>query len=173
MFGYAFNISKCKGFRRCIEACINENNLDRNADTQYIRIFEIEDGVIDVLVDRFDEVPSPYTLVLFQQKAGAMSRGRPDQTAFGHRSDRFMFAAISGWDNPSQAEANIAWTRRLAAELEPYSSGGEYVNELGPDDPPAHIRASFGTNFDRLRELKTKYDPSNLFRHTQNIAPNG
>ena len=48
MFGYAFNISKCKGYRRCVEACINENNLDRNADTQYIRIFEMEDGVVDL-----------------------------------------------------------------------------------------------------------------------------
>jgi len=48
VFGYAFNISKCQGFRSCIEACINENNLDRNADTQYIRIFEMEDGVIDL-----------------------------------------------------------------------------------------------------------------------------
>ena len=47
MFGYAFNISKCKGFRRCVEACINENNLDRRADTQYIRIFEMEDGEVD------------------------------------------------------------------------------------------------------------------------------
>ena len=48
VFGYAFNISKCKGFRSCVEACINENNLDRKADTQYIRIFEMEDGVIDL-----------------------------------------------------------------------------------------------------------------------------
>jgi molybdopterin-containing oxidoreductase family iron-sulfur binding subunit len=48
VFGYAFNISKCQGFRRCVEACINENNLDRSADTQYIRIFEMEDGVIDL-----------------------------------------------------------------------------------------------------------------------------
>src|SRR6266511_2288488 len=48
VFGYAFNISKCKGFRRCVEACINENNLDRSAATQYIRIFEMEDGVVDL-----------------------------------------------------------------------------------------------------------------------------
>jgi Fe-S-cluster-containing dehydrogenase component len=48
MFGYAFNISKCKGFRSCVEACINENNLDRQAETQYIRIFEMEDGVLDL-----------------------------------------------------------------------------------------------------------------------------
>jgi molybdopterin-containing oxidoreductase family iron-sulfur binding subunit len=61
LFGYAFNISKCKGYRSCVEACINENNLDRAADTQYIRIFEMEDGV--VALDRADagfehEVPA-------------------------------------------------------------------------------------------------------------------
>ncbi len=48
VFGYAFNISKCKGFRSCVEACIHENNLDRKAATQYIRIFEMPDGVIDL-----------------------------------------------------------------------------------------------------------------------------
>ena len=48
VFGYAFNISKCRGYRSCIEACINENNLDRAADTQYIRIFEMKDGVVDL-----------------------------------------------------------------------------------------------------------------------------
>jgi molybdopterin-containing oxidoreductase family iron-sulfur binding subunit len=46
LFGYAFNISKCKGYRKCVEACINENNLDRAAGTQYIRIFEKENGVV-------------------------------------------------------------------------------------------------------------------------------
>ena len=48
LFGYAFNISKCKGFRSCVEACINENNLDRRADTQYIRIFEMENGEVNL-----------------------------------------------------------------------------------------------------------------------------
>jgi molybdopterin-containing oxidoreductase family iron-sulfur binding subunit len=62
LFGYAFNISKCKGYRQCIEACINENNLDRRSDMQYIRIFETDRGVIDL--NRADatfqhEVPAP------------------------------------------------------------------------------------------------------------------
>jgi Fe-S-cluster-containing dehydrogenase component len=48
LFGYAFNISKCKGFRNCVEACVNENNLDRASGAHYIRIFEMEDGVIDL-----------------------------------------------------------------------------------------------------------------------------
>jgi Fe-S-cluster-containing dehydrogenase component len=47
-FGYAFNISKCKGYRSCVEACINENNLDRKAATQYIRIFEMKNGTVDL-----------------------------------------------------------------------------------------------------------------------------
>ena len=48
LYGYAFNVSKCKGYRRCVEACINENNLDRRQDTQYIRIFEMENGVVNL-----------------------------------------------------------------------------------------------------------------------------
>jgi Fe-S-cluster-containing dehydrogenase component len=48
VFGYAFNISKCKGFRNCVAACVNENNLDRASGAHYIRIFEMEDGVIDL-----------------------------------------------------------------------------------------------------------------------------
>jgi molybdopterin-containing oxidoreductase family iron-sulfur binding subunit len=48
MFGYAFNISRCKGYRSCVEACINENNLDRRADTQYIRIFEMEGNEVNL-----------------------------------------------------------------------------------------------------------------------------
>ncbi|HSA55151.1 MAG TPA: 4Fe-4S dicluster domain-containing protein [Gemmatimonadaceae bacterium] len=48
VFGYAFNISRCKGFRSCVEACINENNLDRRAATQYIRIFEMKNGEVDL-----------------------------------------------------------------------------------------------------------------------------
>ena len=48
LFGYAFNISKCKGYRSCVEACINENNLDRRAGTEYIRIFEVEGSEVNL-----------------------------------------------------------------------------------------------------------------------------
>ena len=48
VFGYAFNISKCQGYRNCVSACVAENNQDRNSRMQYIRIFEMEDGVVDL-----------------------------------------------------------------------------------------------------------------------------
>lgn len=132
---------------------------------------EIQDGAIEVLVDRFAEVPSPYTLIILQQKSGAMARGRADQTAFGHREDQFAAVLFSGWDDPAEAEANIAWTRRLAQDLEPFGAGGEYINDLGPQETPDHLRVSFGANYGRLVQLKNKWDPTNLFRHTQNIKP--
>lgn len=47
LFGYAFNISRCKGYMDCVEACVKENNLDRNSKTQYIRVFEMESGQQD------------------------------------------------------------------------------------------------------------------------------
>jgi FAD/FMN-containing dehydrogenase len=132
---------------------------------------EIQEGAIEALVDAFAEVPSPASIILLQQKSGAMARGRADQTAFGHREDQFAAVLFSGWDDPTQAEANIGWTRRLAQDLEPFGSGGEYINELGPMDRPDHVRASFGANYDRLAALKEQWDPTNVFRHTQNLKP--
>jgi len=57
VYGYAFNISKCEGYRNCVQACVEENNLDREAGTQYIRIFEIEDGSS---VDDLDHADATY-----------------------------------------------------------------------------------------------------------------
>jgi hypothetical protein len=132
---------------------------------------EINAGAAEVIVKRFAEVPSPHSIIFLQQKSGAMARGPGDRTAFGHREDLYGGNIISGWDDPSQAEANISWTRQLGQELEAFGSGGEYINELGTTDPEERIRASFGQNYDRLVSLKQKYDPENLFRHTQNIRP--
>lgn len=131
----------------------------------------IQDGAVDAIINGFAEVPSPFSIIVLQQKSGAMARGRPDQTAFGHRDDQYSAVLMSGWEDPAAAEANISWARQVALNLEPFGSGGEYINELGPDDSDHHIRASFGTNFTRLAELKNRYDPANLFRHTQNIRP--
>jgi hypothetical protein len=129
----------------------------------------IMDGAVDAIVDGFAEVPSPHTGVIIQQKSGAMARGRPDQTAFGHREDPYSAVIFSGWEDPAEAEVNMSWARRLAQALEPFGSGGEYINELGRAEPEDRLRASFGVNFERLVQLKNRYDPGNLFRHTQNL----
>ena len=65
------------------------------------------------------------------------------------------------------------WTRELWQALRPYTTGGVYVNDIGreEEDGADQVRAAYGANYPRLAELKQKYDPTNLFRHNQNIKP--
>src|SRR5207244_2251185 len=109
--------------------------------------------------------------VVIQYKGGEMARGAPDRTAFGHRDARHLFVIFSGWDDPTDSDRHVQWTRDFADEMKPFGAGGEYVNDLGieADEGSAHIKEAFGANYDRLVAIKTKYDPANLFRHNQNI----
>jgi FAD/FMN-containing dehydrogenase len=134
---------------------------------------DIADGTIDALAASFAEVSSPHTIVLLQQKGGEMARGPGDRTAFGHRDARYNLVLFAGWEDPRESEVHIAWTRRLARAVEPFAAGGEYVNDLGleADEGADRIKAAFGANYARLVALKSQYDPTNLFRHNQNIPP--
>jgi FAD/FMN-containing dehydrogenase len=133
---------------------------------------EIPDHAIDTLVDHFAKVPSPRTAIQFQQFGGAVSRVREDATAFGHRQDgEYDFIILSLWQNSSDDNANISWTRELWDAMKPFSPGGVYINNLGDDEPEGRVRAAYGPNYDRLVEMKNKYDPTNLFRLNQNIKP--
>jgi FAD/FMN-containing dehydrogenase len=133
---------------------------------------EIPDQAIDTLINYFAKVPSPRTAILFQQFGGEVSRVREDATAFGHRKDgRYDFIIFSLWQNPSDDDPNIRWTWRLWDEMKSFSPGGVYANNLVDDEPEGRVRAAYGPNYDRLVELKEKYDPANLFRLNQNIKP--
>jgi hypothetical protein len=135
----------------------------------------LSDEAIDTAIGNFAQVPSPLTLVIIQYKGGEMARGAPDRTAFGHRDARHAFVILSSWEDPAESDSNMAWTRRFDTAIRPFGTGGEYVNDLGleTEEGPAKVRDAFGANYDRLAELKRKYDPGNLFRHNQNIPPAG
>ena len=133
---------------------------------------EISDEAIDTLVDHFAKVPSPRTAIQLQQFGGAVSRVREDATAFGHRQDgEYDLIILSLWQNSSDDNANISWTRELWDAMKPFSPGGVYINNLGDDEPEGRVRAAYGPNYDRLVAMKNKYDPTNLFRLNQNIKP--
>ena len=133
---------------------------------------EISDEAIDTLVDHFAKVPSPRTAIQLQQFGGAVSRVREDATAFGHRQDgEYDLIILSLWQNSSDDNSNISWTRELWDAMKPFSPGGVYSNNLGDDEPEGRVRAAYGSNYDRLVTMKNKYDPTNLFRLNQNIKP--
>jgi FAD/FMN-containing dehydrogenase len=131
---------------------------------------EVPDELIRLFVDYSRRKPSPSTILGFQQLHGAAGRVPPGQTAFPHRGNRFDCLILSQWSDPAEAEPNIAWTRELHRNLEPLVDSAVYVNNL-VEEPDAVVRAAYGENYERLRAVKTRYDPENVFRSTQNIAP--
>jgi len=133
---------------------------------------EISDDAIDIVVEHFARVSSPLSIPFFQQSGGAMRRG---DTAYAHRDALYILVLTTQWRDPAESEHHVRWTRELWQALQPYATGGVYLNHIGreEEDGADQVRAAFGANYQRLMELKQKYDPTNLFRHNQNIKPSG
>ncbi|HSC29333.1 MAG TPA: FAD-binding oxidoreductase [Vicinamibacterales bacterium] len=132
----------------------------------------ISDGAIDVAVDFFARVPSPRTVIVLEQYGNSAWTRVPDsETAFGHRTWPYNFVVTSAWSDPKDAQRNIAWTRELFDAMRPFAAPGAYLNYLGGDEGAEGLKAAFGAKLSRLATLKAKYDPTNLFRMNQNIAP--
>jgi len=132
---------------------------------------ELSDDAIETIVEYAEARPSPNTIVPLRARGGAINRVDPTATAFPDRHSPFLLSIDSTWEAPEDDEANIEWTREFWEAMEPYASDSMYFNfsmeEVGDDT----TRATFGENYDRLVEVKTEYDPENLFRLNQNIEP--
>ena len=134
---------------------------------------ELPDELIDELVQRFLALGRVPGSLLIESIHGAAKRVPLDSMAVHFRGARFNVSAQAVWELPEDDAAEIAWARETAAALEPYSlSGGGYVNYMQQDEPPDRVRAAFGPEkFERLRALKRKFDPDNVFSLNQNIPP--
>jgi FAD/FMN-containing dehydrogenase len=131
----------------------------------------LSNELIQVLMDRFATVPSSMTSILFEHFHGAVTRVGMTDTAVPHRDEGWNMLIPSVWTDPEDTEANIAWTRETFAALRPHMGAGRWLNYLGDDQAEDAIRAAYGPNYDRLREVKRQYDPDNVFHLNHNIAP--
>jgi FAD/FMN-containing dehydrogenase len=132
---------------------------------------QISDQLIDALVEGAANFSSPLSSLIFFHLHGAATRPLPTETAFAARRPQWDFDAIGQWSDGASADRHIAWLRALWTRLEPHLLGRVYTNHLAADDRPETVRASFGENYGRLREVKAIYDPTNLFRINANISP--
>jgi FAD/FMN-containing dehydrogenase len=109
--------------------------------------------------------------VAFQQSGGAISRVASNATALSQRDARGNMLAIVGWphDGPDPA-AHTSYIREFWTALEPFTYGF-YVNDFENDMTAAQLHANYRQNFDRLVQVKNRYDPQNLFRLNANIRP--
>jgi FAD/FMN-containing dehydrogenase len=131
----------------------------------------LPDELIDIAAERFASVPSPMTVMLFEHFHGAVTRVGVTDTAVPHRDEGWNLLIPSGWMDPADTEANIAWTRETFAALRPHFGTGRWLNYLGDDQAEDAIRAAYGPNYDRLGEVKRQYDPENVFHLNHNIVP--
>jgi hypothetical protein len=115
-------------------------------------------------------MPSPASGVGLQRLHGAAARIAPTATAYPHRHPHYDLLILSQWDGASGDAANIDWTRRCFAAVEPFLDPAVYVNNLG-DEGDLRVRHAYGPNYERLAAVKSVYDPTNLFRHNHNIPP--
>jgi FAD/FMN-containing dehydrogenase len=134
---------------------------------------QLPDDAVAMLSRYAGERPSPLSTVEVWTLGGAVARVPEDETAFARRAHPFLFAVESNWEDPARTDENIEWARRAVREMERFTAGA-YLNFAGfGEEGEAQLRAAYGPNLDRLRALKAKYDPGNLFRGNFNVAPAG
>ena len=132
---------------------------------------DLPDDAVDTLAAGATAPVSPFTQIIVVPGGGALSRVPDDATAFGSRDAAFNIHYLSMWEDPAETDRNIDYTRTLAQAMKPWATGTAYLNFLG-DEGRARIEAGFGPEkFGRLQQIKTVWDPDNLFHVNQNIPP--
>lgn len=131
---------------------------------------ELPDGLLDTVMAASAHLPSPQCEIFFGQIGGATCRVPPEGTAYSSRDAKYVMNVHARWEDRADDAACIEWARRFFDAAAPYALGSVYVNFL-TEDEGARIGAAYGTNLARLAAIKARYDPSNIFRHNQNIKP--
>ena len=138
--------------------------------TEYLPGFS--DEAIETIAAHGAAITSPLSLAAFFHLGGAVSRVDEDASAFSHREAAFALNIQAAWLDPAESDRHIGWTRDFWRAIQPYSTGGVYVNFLSEDEGQDRVKAAYGAaKYERLVALKNKYDPTNLFRLNQNIKP--
>jgi FAD/FMN-containing dehydrogenase len=131
---------------------------------------ELTDEAIDAHLEHGPKLPAVNSTVHIYPINGACHRVAPDATAFAYRDATFATVIAGMWPDPAQNEDNIAWVRGFYEAIAPHSEEGGYINFMAGDDQD-RIRVNYRDNYDRLADVKRKYDPDNLFHLNQNIRP--
>jgi hypothetical protein len=134
-------------------------------------VSELDDGLLATMRKLADECPIPRAEIAFLHLGGALNEHPADDGAVGNRDAQYAYGAIGVWDaDDPGGESFTEWVRAAGSRLQPFSTGGNYVNFQTADEGRAGVASAYGTNLDRLVALKRKIDPENLFRVNRNVA---
>jgi FAD/FMN-containing dehydrogenase len=133
---------------------------------------ELSDAAIDVLVEGFAAAPSPMAAIVIEHFHGAVTRVPVSDTAYALRTPGFNVLVLSQWKDHADDARSMAWGKSTYGAVRAFGGPNRYMNYLDADDTgDANLKAAYGPNLGRLRELKKKYDPKNVFHLNVNIPP--
>jgi FAD binding domain/Berberine and berberine like len=132
---------------------------------------KIEQGLLTKVIEHAGRIASPHSAIIVFPIEGALNRLPENHSAAGNRDAAFVINITAAWENAEDDQPNIEWARAAWRDIRGFSTGGTYINFLTEEEGDDRIRAAYGKNHARLVEVKTKWDPRNLFRTNKNIAP--
>jgi FAD/FMN-containing dehydrogenase len=133
------------------------------AKTQSIKGFQPE--IIDTLIEQGLPFSSPFSFIALHHFHGAASRVGASETAFALRQDHLMVELIAAWEAQDDEQRHLQWAQNISRSLAPYALKGGYISLLDREEQE-RVRLAFGSNYERLLDLKQKYDPDDVFRST-------
>ncbi len=125
--------------------------------------------LFDAGIAHAKKILSPHSAVIFFPLGGAIKKHGNDHSAVGNRDAEFVFNIPASWEKPEDDVANIEWARAAWRDMKRFSTGGTYINFLTEEEAGDRIQAAYGANYQRLVDIKSKWDPENLFRMNKNI----
>lgn len=131
----------------------------------------LESEMLAKAIEHAQRIVSPHSAILLFPVDGALNRLSEDHSAVGNRDAAFILNITASWEHAEDDRANIDWSRAAWGDMRRFSTGGTYVNFLTEEEGDERIHAAYGKNYDRLVDVKTKWDSKNLFRANKNIAP--
>jgi FAD/FMN-containing dehydrogenase len=131
---------------------------------------ELADGALNSIIEFAAKLPSPQCEIFIGLIAGAPNRVAPNAMAYGHRDARFVLNVHGRWNEATDDQKCIGWARDFFQASAPYASAGAYVNFMTEEEGD-RVAAAYGSNYERLVQVKRRYDPENVFHFNQNIKP--
>jgi Berberine and berberine like len=133
---------------------------------------ELDDALVDELVGRVEARPPGKTGILLEPIHGAARRFGHDHAPFPQREGRYHVSALGIWQDPAEDELEIGWVRETSRAVTALGTTGTYVNYITPDEPIDRASSTYPRDvLERLRGVKRRVDPENVFRSNLNIAP--
>lgn len=134
---------------------------------------ELKDGVLEKIAEYSGKLPTDQTEIFLGRLGGKANRIASDATAYSHRDAEYVMNVHARWEDAADDQRCIAWAREFFDASAPYATGGVYINFMTEDETERVGTGGFGASYQRLQQVKKKFDPENLFRINQNIQPAG